>query len=283
MDEARGFLISSIDLKDKVAIVTGASRGIGKGVAIALAREGVHVVVAARSEERRRLPGTIVETVDEIKAMGLNALPVRCDVRDEQSIEETVNKTLGEFGRVDILVNNAAVGTYDPFLELPVKLWDLVMAVNLRGPFLFSRAVLPSMISQGWGSIVNLSSLGADQLTSTAFATDPEAPPTIVGQAYGVSKSALERMSRGLAAEMGRHNIAVNAVKPSRPVLTEGFQFQRPDADYSLWGYVRVLGESGCVPSPPGCIGGDRSCHHRPGPDPGPRPLEEIHRRAPAL
>ena len=215
--------------------MTGASRGIGKGVAVALAKQGVHVVVAARSEQQRRLPGTIVETADEIKAMGLSALPVRCDVRDEESIEETVSKTMEALGRVDILINNAAVGTYDPFLELPVKLWDLVIAVNLRGPFLFSRAVLPSMIDQGWGSIVNLSSLGADQLTSTAFATDPEAPPTIVGQAYGVSKSALERLSRGLAAEMGRHNIAVNAVKPSRPVLTEGFQFQRPDADYSLW------------------------------------------------
>ncbi len=192
-------------------------------------------MVAARSEQQRRLPGTIVETVDEIRTMGLSAMPVRCDVRDEESIDETVNKALAEWGRVDVLVNNAAVGTYDPFLDLSLKLWDVVMAVNVRGPFLFSKAVLPSMIQQGWGSIVNLSSLGADQLTSTAFATDPDAPPTVVGQAYGVSKAALERLSRGLAAEMGRHNIAVNAVKPSRPVITEGFQYQRPDADYSLW------------------------------------------------
>ncbi len=192
-------------------------------------------MVAARSEQQRRLPGTIVETVDEIRTMGLSAMPVRCDVRDEESIDETVKKALAEWGRVDVLINNAAVGTYDPFLDLSPKLWDVVMAVNVRGPFLFSKAVLPWMIQQGWGSIVNLSSLGADQLTSTAFATDPDAPPTVVGQAYGVSKAALERLSRGLAAEMGRHNIAVNAVKPSRPVITEGFQYQRPDADYSLW------------------------------------------------
>ncbi len=192
-------------------------------------------MVAARSEQQRKLPGTIVETVDEIRTLGLSAMPVRCDVRDEESIDETVNKALAEWGRVDVLVNNAAVGTYDPFLDLSPKLWDVVMAVNVRGPFLFSKAVLPSMIQQGWGSIVNLSSLGADQLTSTAFATDPDAPPTVVGQAYGVSKAALERLSRGLAAEMGRHNIAVNALKPSRPVITEGFQYQRPDADYSLW------------------------------------------------
>ena len=193
------------------------------------------MVVAARSERERRLPGTINATVEEIRKLGLSASPSRCDVRDEDSINETVKGTLEESGRIDILINNAAVGTYDPFLDTSTKLWDLVIAVNLRGPFLFSKAVLPSMIQQGWGSIVNISSLGADQLTSTAFAKDPDVAPTIVGQAYGTSKSALERLSWGLAAEMGHHNIAVNSVKPSRPVLTEGFQHQRPDADYSLW------------------------------------------------
>lgn len=218
-----------------MAIVTGASRGIGKAISIALAKEGVSVVVAARSEEERRLPGTIYATVEEIEGLGLKALPVRCDVRDEGSIDSTVKKTLDELGRIDILVNNAAVGTYEPFLETSTKLWDLVMAVNLRGPFLFTKAVLPTMIRQGWGSVVNLSSLGADRLTSTSFSRDPNVEATIVGQAYGSSKSALERLSWGLAAEMGRHNIAVNAIKPSKPVLTEGFQLQRPDADYSLW------------------------------------------------
>ncbi len=148
-----------------------------------------------------------------------------------------------ELGRVDILVNNAAIGTYTPFLETTVKLWDLVMAVDLRGPFLCTRAVLPAMIQQGWGSIVNISSGGADHIFSSTVSSDPSVgsgrarseEPTIVGQAYGAAKAGLERFSRGLAAEMSRYNVAVNAVKPARPVLTEGFKLQRPKADWSLW------------------------------------------------
>ena len=146
-----------------------------------------------------------------------------------------VQRTLKELGRVDILVNNAAIGTYTPFLETSVKLWDLVMSVDLRGPFLCTRAVLPAMIQQGWGSIVNISTQGADHIFSATVSRDPSEEPVIVGQPYGVAKAGLERFSRGLAVEMGRYNIAVNAVKPAGPVLTEGFKLQRPNADWSLW------------------------------------------------
>ena len=222
-------------LEGKVAIVTGSSRGIGKAVAIKLAQEGAAVVVAARTEQENRLPGAIYATSHEIEAQGGHALPIRCDVRDEESVNSMVQRALEELGRVDILVNNAAIGTYTSFLETPAKLWDLVMAVDLRGPFLCTRAVLPAMIQQGWGSIVNISTQGADHVFSSATSRDPSEEAAIVGQPYGVAKAGLERLSRGLAAEMGRYNIAVNAVKPAQPVLTEGFKLQRPEADWSLW------------------------------------------------
>lgn len=211
-----------------MAIVTGSSRGIGKAIAIGLAKEGATVVVAARTEQEGRLPGTIHATAGEIAALGGRALPIRCDVRHEDCVNSMVGTTLEEWGRVDILVNNAAIGTYTSFMETSVKLWDLVMAVDLRGPFLCARAVLPAMIQQGRGSIVNISSLGADRLLSSTVSKDRSDEGVIVGQPYGVAKA-------GLAAEVGGYNVAVNVVKPARPVVTEGFKLQRSDADWSQW------------------------------------------------
>ena len=167
--------------------------------------------------------------------LGGHAIAVRCDVTDEESVNSMVRVAVEELGHVDILVNNAGIGTYTPFVETTLKLWDLVMAVDLRGPFLCTKAVLPSMIQRGEGSIVNISTQGTDHLFSATVSRDPSESAAVVGQAYGAAKAALERFSRGLAAEMGRHNIAVNAVKPARPVLTEGFKVQRPEADWSLW------------------------------------------------
>ena len=223
-------------LEGKVAIVTGASRGIGKAIAIGLAREGARVVVAARTEaEGGKLPGTIHATAEEVRAGGGYALPVQCDVRQEESVNGMVARVVQELGRMDILVNNAAAATYRPFLEVPVKEWDVVMAVNVRGPFLCCRAVLPHMVSQGGGSVVNISSGAADRLFSGIFNLEDRRKMIITGQAYGASKAALERMTRGLALEMGQHNIAVNCVKPARAVRTEGLLLQRPAADLSRW------------------------------------------------
>ena len=128
-----------MSLEGKVAIVTGASRGIGKAMAMGLAAEGAQVVVAARSEESRpMLPGTIHSTVGEIEDAGGKALAVATNVRDEESIRHLVDRTLDEFGAVDILINNAAIGSYTPFLEMSVKEWDLVMSIDLRAPFILS-------------------------------------------------------------------------------------------------------------------------------------------------
>lgn len=208
----------------KVAIVTGASRGIGKAVALALAREGAQVVVAARTEQAEQLPGTIHDTVRGIEAVGGKALAVKTDVGDEASVDEMVHRTLEAFGRIDVLVNNAAVAFYPPVVETPPRRWDLVMRVNLRGPFLCCRAVLPTMIQQRSGSIVNLSSGAADM-----------DGPTYVGVAYCATKAAVERLTNALAGEVRQHSIAVNAIKPRKEVSTEGMRFWNPQADWSQW------------------------------------------------
>ena len=225
-------------LQDKVAIITGASRGIGKAMALGMAQEGATVVVAARSEtERSNAPGTIHATAAEILARGGRALALPCNVREEESIYGMVQETLGSFGRIDILVNNAGFGSYRTLMESTIKEWDLVMDINLRAPFVCCKAVVPSMIEQGGGSIINISSHAATHIFSSTVEADREVDIALLGQAYGAAKAALERFSWGLAAELGRYNIAVavNVLKPLRPVITEGFQAQRPDADFSTW------------------------------------------------
>ena len=225
-----------LSLHEKVAIVTGASRGIGKAMALALAGAGASVVVAARtSEPRPNMPGTIHDTVAEIQANGGRALAVECNVREEDSIREMVNRALDEFGAVDVLVNNAGIGGYAPFLQMTLREWDLNMAINLRAPFIACQACVPIMIEQGGGSIINVSSHAATNIFSSTLGEDHDAGIAITGQAYGSSKAALERFTWGLAAELGPYDIAVNALKPLRPVATEGFRFQRPDADFSTW------------------------------------------------
>ena len=214
-------------LSGKVAIVTGSSRGIGKAIAIGFAREGANVVVAARTEtDSEKLPGTIYKTADEIQALGGSALPIKCDVTNEQSVNDMVQKALGEFGHVDILVNNAGVAFYSPVIETPLKRWELVLRVGLTGVFLCSKAVLPKMIEQKGGSIINISSLAADQRVLSEVPT---------GVAYAVAKAGLDRFTWGLAEEVGQYNIAVNAVKPAGVIDTEGMRLWLPDADKSQW------------------------------------------------
>ena len=214
-------------LDGKVGIVTGSSKGLGKEIALGLARNGADVVVAARSEtENPKLPGTISKTAEEIRAMGRKAIPIRCDVADEQGVKNMVDQAVKEFGHIDILVNNAGVAFYFPVVETPLKRWELVLRVNLIGAFLVTKAVLPHMIGKNSGSIINISSLAADEKGEGTVPT---------GLAYAVSKAGLDRFTVGLAAEVGKNNIAVNCIKPARIVNTEGMRFWLADADHSQW------------------------------------------------
>jgi len=190
-------------LSGKVAVVTGASRGIGKAIALALGREGAAVVVAARTEqESEEFPETIYHTAEQIGKEGGTALPIRVDVTQEAEVEAMAQKVLSEFGRVDILINNAGViGPMVSFLDMPVSLWDQIMGVNVRGVFLCTKALLPIMVGQRSGCIVNISS-GAARRTG------------FLNIAYGVSKAAVDRITLGLAEELRGHNVAAISLYP---------------------------------------------------------------------
>lgn len=216
-------------LKNKVAIVTGASRGLGKAMAIELAREGASVAVAARTVEpgQSNLPGTIHETVEEIQKLGSKAIAVRCDVTREEDIHGMVDETVKQFGHVDIMINNAGIGMPKSFLKTTVKNWDLLMNVNLKSAFLGIQAVLPRMIEQGGGNIINLSSVLAVQIKYSI--------------SYGASKAAIERLTLGLAKEVKKHHIAVNALRPDFTV-TEAVKSELPDVDTSDWQQPELWG-----------------------------------------
>lgn len=189
-------------LEGRAAIVTGASRGIGRAIALGLAREGCRVVIAAKSTQpRENLPGSIFTVAAEVEALGGQALPVQVDVRDDAQIEGMVARTLNQFGRVDLLVNNAGALHWQGILETPAKRFDLVMGVNVRAAFLCSRAVLPAMIRQHWGHIINMS--------------PPLDLAMVPGRiAYAISKHGMSLLTHGLAEEVRPHNVAVNSLWP---------------------------------------------------------------------
>ncbi len=212
-------------LRDKVVIVTGASRGLGKAMALGLAAEGARVVVAARTESESGGPaGTIHSTVARIEEAGGQALAVRLDVTREESVEAMVRAVLEKFGTIDVLMNNAGIAFPAACWEMPLKRWELVLRVNLTGAFICTKAVLPTMMEQRSGSIINISSVQARSkgLVNT-------------GVAYGVSKAALERLTTSLATELGGFNIAVNCLKPKGSVVSEGMTFLHKQADQSRW------------------------------------------------
>ncbi len=219
-------------LSGQVAVVTGASRGIGRAIAVELARAGADIVVSARSSEKApsKLPGTIEETAREVEAAGRRAIAVPMDVTDEAQVQAMAQRTLDEFGRIDILVNNAGISFPAPFNKTPLKRWDLVMNVNLRGPVMCTQAFLPRMLEQGRaqtggrpaGRIINISSYLAEVLMPGMMS-------------YSVSKIALEKLTQALAAELQPKSIAVNALRIEMNIATEGWQFRNPNIDYSDW------------------------------------------------
>lgn len=224
-------------LQNAVAVVTGASRGIGRAIAIALARAGAHVVCTARSTitNPSKLAGTVEETARQITIAGGRALAIVCDVSREEQVEALARRTLAECGRIDVLINNAAVNFKGvSFSELPLKRWDLLLNVDLRGPVLCTKAFLPQMLRQQSGRVINISS-GA--------AVDPEITAQFGLLPYAVAKAGLETFTRGLAREVSAHGIAVNALRIETYVASEGAIMFNPDANYSSWEKPETVGD----------------------------------------
>jgi citronellol/citronellal dehydrogenase len=216
-------------LDGKVIVVTGASRGIGKGLAVYLAAQGASVVCAARTVEETtgEFPGTIHATVDAIRAAGGTAVAIRCDIGVADDIEQLVAGTVAEFGRLDVLINNAMTPTRAPFDESTVEMWDDSMRINVRSLYLFTRAVAPHMTRYGGGSIVNISSGAAAHEVSALM------PPGYV--IYSVAKAALERFSSAVAPELRSLGITINALRPGA-VRTEHTTLEfGPDFDWTGW------------------------------------------------
>jgi citronellol/citronellal dehydrogenase len=220
-----------VKLEGKVAIVTGASRGVGAAAAIALAREGVSVACAARATDADplRLPGTIDATVRQIIDAGGSALAVPTNLARDEDVERMISETVEHFGRLDVLVNNAAI-TFPGDLDVPRKRYELMMAVNLRAPLVAAHAAVPHMKQQGEGAILNVSSAAALMYI----------PGLMV---YGMSKIALEHLTVSLAEQLAADRIAVNTFRIDLPVASEGFVANLPDADHSDWEPTEVPAE----------------------------------------
>src|SRR5712692_2159695 len=216
------------DLRGRVAVVTGSSRGIGKALAIRLAQEGADIVVAAKTEQSTdRLPGSIHETADAVRALGRRALAVVADVRDEDSIRNMIEKTIVEFGRLDILVNNAGAIWPQPILQTPPKRFDLMMGVNVRAAYIACYYALPHMVKQQWGHVLNM----CPRLSNAPS-------PGKVG--YMISKLGMARVAIGLAAEHHKDNIAGNALWP-RTIIESQASINWKMADRSQWRTPEIL------------------------------------------
>ena len=194
-----------LNLKDKVAIVTGASSGIGRATAFFLAKAGVDVVLAARRVEK------LEEVAKEIEEMGQKALPIKVNVTEKQDIEKMVSETIKKFGKIDILVNNAGVLDSKNFLEIDDESWNKVLDVNLRGYLWTAQEAAKEMIKNKSGKIINIASIAG----LGAF-------PQIT--AYNVSKAAVIMLTKSMATELGPLGINVNAVAPGviETEMTEG-------------------------------------------------------------
>ncbi len=218
-------------LDGRVAIVTGASRGVGAAVAVALGAAGCRVVCAARAtaEHPLRLPGTIDATAERIVAAGGEALAVPTNLAHEAEVVAMVARTVEHYGRLDFLVNNAAI-QFVGDLTIPTKRYELVMAVNTTAPLVAIREAAPHLAVSGGGSIVNVSSAAA-------------LIPVPGMMAYGMSKLALEHLTLDAARELASQGTSVNCFRIDVAVASEGFLANAPGADHDTWEPPEVAAE----------------------------------------
>lgn len=188
-------------LKGKVAFITGAGRGIGKAVAVALANEGVNVGLLARTE------GALQEVAKEVEALGVKAAYATVDVSSLEEVEQAISTLTNELGKADILINNAGIGKFQSLLDMSPEEWKKIIDVNLMGPYYVTKAVLPQLIEKNGGDIINISSTNGLNGAATS-------------SAYSASKFGLIGLTESLAQEVRRNNIRVTSLTPST-VATE--------------------------------------------------------------
>ncbi|GGF81345.1 3-ketoacyl-ACP reductase [Wenyingzhuangia marina] len=185
-----------MSLKGKNALITGAGKGIGKAIALALAAEGVNVALLARTEK------DLLEVAKEVTAFGVRVVTAVADVSSLEEVNKSTGVVFNKFDHIDILINNAGIGKFGKFLELSVKDWEQIIQVNLMGTYYVTRAFLPQMIERNSGDIINISSTAG--LRGAA-----------VTSAYSASKFAVLGLTESLMQEVRKHNIRVTALTPS--------------------------------------------------------------------
>lgn len=203
-----------MSFKNKTILITGASRGIGKAIALRLAKDGANIIVAAKStEENPKLGGTIYSAAEEIEAAGGKALPLQCDIRDEAQVQAVVEKGVATFGGIDILINNASAISLTPTEATEPKRFDLMFDVNVRGTFFTSKACIPYLKKGDNPHILTLSP--PVNLDMKWFANH---------LAYTLSKYNMTMITLGLAAELKKYGIAANALWPQTTIATAAVQ-----------------------------------------------------------
>ncbi|HEX5939833.1 MAG TPA: SDR family NAD(P)-dependent oxidoreductase [Dehalococcoidia bacterium] len=205
-----------------VAVITGASRGIGKQLAIDFAGAGYDIVCLARSSQEApsKLPGTIEETAELVRGAGGNALALPLNVQNEDEVREVADRVYAELGRCDVLINNAAVAVPGRTLDQPTKRWRLAIDVNVNGPLYMMYYLCPRMREAGGGRVINISSGASDA-------------PEFGRVSYTVTKRALEALTEAMSFELADGNVAVNCIKLELAVWSEGFAYTLGDVDTS--------------------------------------------------
>lgn len=187
------------DLSGKVALVTGASSGLGRDAALAYAEYGADVALLARRQER------LEEVAAEIEKMGRKALPVACDVTREDAVKAAVQQAAGKFGKIDILLNNAGLGMRGAVHTIELEDWNRIMDANLTSLYLVSKHVVPHMMKQNYGKIINVASINA---------VIADKAPDLARHAYNATKAGVRGLTMGMAASYGAYNITVNSIGP---------------------------------------------------------------------
>lgn len=189
-------MMEMFNLKNKIAIVTGAGRGIGRDISLGLAEAGCHLVVCSRTESE------LNSLADEIRKLGSKVIVAKCDISKPEDIDNVIERTLDEFGKIDILINNAGLTKKHPAEDFPLEDWNQIIQVNLTGVFLFAQKAGKVMLDQGQGSIINISSVASKQAITSSIA-------------YGASKGGVNMLTKTFASEWANRGVRVNGIAPA--------------------------------------------------------------------